>query len=351
MNSSQIMRIIDANLNRLSEGLRVLEEITRMILDDAELSVRLKDLRHNLIRADFEFNSELLESRNSSEDVGAELEVSGEEKTKETGLILIANARRAQESLRVLEEFSKMPEISGKLNSNLYKNARFELYTLEQELTAKIRRKDKAGKIKGLYVIIDTEALKGRDPAAAAQQVLEAGVKIIQFRAKSGDKRTILKTASELQTLCREYGAVFIVNDHIDIALAIKADGVHIGQEDLPAAQARKILPIDTLLGISASTAAEAQIAESDGADYIGVGAIFPTSSKTDVTLTGTQRITEIRQSVKIPLAAIGGINKNNIGEVIKAGADSACVISAVLNAPDIKESALELIKIIEDTK
>jgi thiamine-phosphate pyrophosphorylase len=143
MDSSPAIRIIDANLNRLAEGLRVLEEIARMVLDDTALTAQLKALRHDLIRADLPFNLELLRARDSTGDVGVTLEVTGESKSKDLPLIVIANSRRVQESLRVLEEFAKLPEMASRLDSNKFKNARFESYTLEQELIDRLIQKDK----------------------------------------------------------------------------------------------------------------------------------------------------------------------------------------------------------------
>jgi thiamine-phosphate pyrophosphorylase len=138
MRKQSVLRIIDANLNRLAEGLRILEEAARMILDDVELTQQLKTLRHDLIRNDVPFNVELIQSRDSTGDVGANLEVSGDEKPKDLPLLIIANSRRVQESLRVLEEMAKLPEIAPKLDSDKYKKARFELYTLEQKLISRL---------------------------------------------------------------------------------------------------------------------------------------------------------------------------------------------------------------------
>jgi thiamine-phosphate pyrophosphorylase len=135
-------RIIDANLNRLAEGLRILEDIARMTLEDTDLTRQLKTLRHELIRNDLPFNLELLQSRNSEEDVGATLEVAGEDQSKDLSLIAIANFRRTQEALRVLEEMAKLPEMSGKLDSDKFKRARFTLYTLEQKLVARLAHQD-----------------------------------------------------------------------------------------------------------------------------------------------------------------------------------------------------------------
>ena len=136
MEISPVTRIIDANLNRLAEGLRTLEEIARLVLDDSALTSRFKTLRHDLVRADLTFNLDLLRSRDSAADVGAALDVEGESQSKDLPLIAIANARRVQESLRVLEEFAKLPEMASRLDSNQFRRARFEVYTLEQKLIA-----------------------------------------------------------------------------------------------------------------------------------------------------------------------------------------------------------------------
>jgi thiamine-phosphate pyrophosphorylase len=344
MNSSPIMRIMDANLNRLAEGLRVLEEVTRMILDDAVLTEQLKTLRHDLIRGDLPFNTVLLRSRNSADDVGASLEVAGQNQQEYLELLVVSNSRRAQESLRVLEEIAKLPEIMSVLESEKFKKARFELYTLEQKIVENLMRKDKIEKVKGLYVILDTGVLKGLSHIEAARQIIQAGVKVIQLRDKTPKIKSLLAVAREIQALCKQNDVLFIMNDHLDIALAADVDGLHIGQDDLPAEVARRLLPRDKILGVSAATAEQAVAAEDAGADYIGVGCIYPTSSKDDVELVGVDRVRQIKMAVKIPVAAIGGINGSNIHEVIEAGADSVCVIRAVLDKPDIARAARELI-------
>jgi thiamine-phosphate pyrophosphorylase len=139
--TQSVLRIIDANLNRLAEGLRILEEAARMALDDVELTQDLKTMRHDLIRNDVTLNIELIQSRDSEGDIGSDLEVTGEEKQKDFPLIIIANSRRAQESLRVLEEMAKLPEIASKLDSGKYKKARFELYTIEKKLISRLTQR------------------------------------------------------------------------------------------------------------------------------------------------------------------------------------------------------------------
>ena len=348
MNSSPATRIIDSNLNRLAEGLRVLEDIARMILDNVALTQQLKTLRHDLIRGDLSFSLELLSSRNSAEDVGARLEVEGESRQKDLPLIVVANSRRAQESLRVLEEIAKLPATDFKLDSEKFRMARFELYTLEQELVLRLTRREKVKKVSGLYVIIDTQVLRGRSHIEAAEQIIKAGVKVIQLRDKTTGKKTLLSLARELQTYCKLKGVLFILNDYLDIALAMGADGLHIGQQDLPVEVARKLLPLDTILGCSANTAEEALAAEVAGADYLAVGSIYPTSTKDDIHIVGLERLRQVKQTVKTPIVAIGGINRNNARETMQAGADSICVISAVLNAPDMTRAARDIIEIIE---
>jgi thiamine-phosphate pyrophosphorylase len=349
VNTSPVTRIIDENLNRLAEGLRVLEDIARMVLNDSELTTRLKTLRHSLVRADLPFNLALLRARDAAGDVGAALEAPGQNEPRPLSIIVIANARRAQESLRVLEETAKLPEIAGQLDSHTFQQARFTLYSIEKELAARLTRKEMRRQIHGLYVVLDTAVLKGRSPLEAAGELVQAGVKIIQLRDKTTAKKQLLPVARAVAALCRRHGVLFIINDYLDIALAAEADGLHIGQTDLPAEDARRLLSPDKILGVSVTTVAEARAAEIAGADYLGVGAVYPTASKDDAPPVGVERIQKIRQGVTLPLAAIGGINLNNVKEVVAAGADVICVISAVLNAQDIQAAARQMITLISD--
>jgi thiamine-phosphate pyrophosphorylase len=351
MSFSPVMRIVDANLNRLAEGLRVLEEAARMILNDTGLTAQLKALRHDLIRGDAAFNLELLNTRNSVEDVGAELKVAGENPGKDLPTMMVANARRVQESLRVLEDLAKLPETGGKLDSECFKKARFKLYTVEQQIVQRLVRQERRKMISGLYIIIDTQVLNGRGHLEAAAKVIQAGVKVIQLRDKITPKRELIPLARDLQALCCKNGVLFIMNDFLDVALAVNADGLHLGQEDLPVEEARKLLSPDKILGCSAATAKEAQTAEREGADYIAVGAIFATGSKTNVDVVGLEALRLVKPAVHVPLVAIGGINIDNAREVVKAGADSLCVISAVLQARDISLAVRQIIEIIEDRK
>lgn len=344
MTQSSVLRIIDANLDRASEGLRFLEEIARFILNDAGLSEKLKNIRHELVSADLAFSKELLLSRDAVGDVGAEITAPEQNAPKELSVLAVANSRRVQEALRVLEEMGKVKDIPLVLSSEKFERARFAVYTLEQEIVFKLIRSDKLKFIKGLYAIIDTEALKGRSHAELARAVIRGGAGVIQLRDKVSTKKELYPVAREVKNICAESGVLFIVNDYLDLALAVAADGLHIGQTDLPLYEARRLLPPDKILGLSTQTVAQAIQAEKDGADYIGVGAIFPTTSKPDAKISGLTMLAEIRKAVKLPIVAIGGITLQNVGEVIAAGANSAAVISAVLGVSSPEEAARQFV-------
>ena len=349
--ATSILRIIDANLTRLSEGLRFLEDLARLQLNDTNLTQQLKTMRHELLRSDRAFNQQLLEARNAAGDVGSDMEVPGEEKQRELPTMVVANARRAQQSIRVLEELAKIPDTIPGLDPGKLQQARFNLYTIEKKLLSKLLRQDKAKHIAGLYVIIDTRALKGRTHLEAASQVINGGAKIIQLRDKLLTKRELLPIAHELKRLCAEQDVLFLINDYLDIALAADADGLHLGQSDLPIKIARQLLPMDKVLGGSVTTVEQATTVESEGADYIAVGAMYPTRYKETATVVGVERLRQVRQATALPLIAIGGISKDNAAEVIAAGANSVAVISAVLEAESPEEAARQIISSFEVPK
>ncbi len=336
-----MLRIIDANLNRIGEGLRLLEDVARFILDDAQLSEELKRMRHTLAGGDPSLKSKLLSARNSEGDVGAFFEVPGEAQRQNLVDIVIANARRVEESLRVVEELSKLPQLT--LNTARFKQARFAIYGVEKRLVGRLLRHDKVERITGLYVVIDPETLGGRSEVEVARQAIRGGARVIQLRDKRREKGKMFSIAQELKRVCAEGDALFIINDHLDLALACDADGIHLGQKDLPLPRVREILPIEKIIGLSTATIAEAQKAEAEGADYISIGAIYPTLSKGDARWAGLETLREVKGKVSLPIVAIGGINKENIAEVVRAGANSVAVISAIAEAEDIEMAAREL--------
>lgn len=346
--SPQILRIVDASLNRVGEGLRLLEDIARLLLNDAVLTQQLKTMRHELVRGDSSFHQHLLQSRNSEGDVGIDIEVPGEEKERELPVVLVANARRVQEALRTLEEMAKVPGAAPQLDSEKFKQARFNLYTVEQKLLARLLRQDKLKRLSGLYVIIDTQMLKGRGHIEVARQVIQGGARTIQLRDKLQSKKELLPIAQQLKNLCAEHGVLFIMNDYLDLALETDADGLHVGQDDLPVRVARKLLPMDKILGASARTLEQATAAQSEGADYLGVGAMYPTATKETAEVVGLERLRQIKQAISLPLVAIGGITRDNAAEVIAAGADSVAVISAILGAESPEKASRQIVDSIE---
>jgi thiamine-phosphate pyrophosphorylase len=345
--SRQRRRIIDANLNRAGEGLHLLEDIARLMLNDSSLAQQLKTMRHEILRGDWPFNQQLIQSRDSEGDVGIDIEAAGEAREREIPVAVVANARRVQEALRILEELSKIPGITPKLDAERFKQARFELYTIEQKLLSRLLRQDKISKLKGLYAIIDSQALGQRRHVEVARQLIRGGAKIVQLRDKLRSKGELLPLALELRALCSEHSVLFIMNDYLDLALAADADGLHLGQGDLPISVARKLLPIDKILGCSVNTLDQATAAESEGADYIAVGSIYQTSSKEKAKVVGVGALRRIKPAVSLSIVAIGGINRDNVIEVLAAGADSVAVISAILKAEDVEEATRQIIAIM----
>jgi thiamine-phosphate pyrophosphorylase len=192
-----------------------------------------------------------------------------------------------------------------------------------------------------LCVITDTRLASGRDHVAIARTALEGGADMIQLRDKSGDVRFLLGQARAIRALCRSRGAIFIVNDRLDVALAADADGVHVGQEDLPAEAARRLLGPGRILGVSTHDRQQAEAARVCGADYIGFGPMFPTGTKeTGYAPRGLEALAEIRAAVRLPILAIGGITLENVPAVIAAGATAPAVISAIVGAHDIATAA-----------
>ncbi|ADL13537.1 thiamine phosphate synthase [Acetohalobium arabaticum] len=205
-----------------------------------------------------------------------------------------------------------------------------------------------------LYLVTEEELSSGRCTLEVVKAAINGGVDLIQLRDKGKDLAYRYELGLKIRELTAEAGVDLIINNRVDLALALEADGVHLGQDDLPLKAAQKLLPEDKIIGISASTVEEALQAEAGGADYLGVGSIFATDSKdlkNDRSAVGLNRLAEIKSKVDIPVAAIGGLNQDNISEVIAAGADVISVISAVTQAEDIEWKTEELKGIIKEAK
>jgi thiamine-phosphate pyrophosphorylase len=203
-----------------------------------------------------------------------------------------------------------------------------------------------------LYVITDETIAGGRSPVEIAQQAVAGGADVIQLRDKGRSCAELAAAGREIAAITRKAGAVFIVNDRLDVAMACGADGVHLGQDDLPVSTARQLAPPGFIIGVSVGTVEEAMEAEREGADYLALSPTFSTASKVNAGPgIGLGRLREIRKVVSIPVIAIGGITRQNVRDVIAAGADGIAVISAVVASPDITAAARELKALVRESK
>ena len=201
-----------------------------------------------------------------------------------------------------------------------------------------------------LYAVTDRHWLDGRTLKEVVLESLEGGVTMLQLREKHLDEAHFLEEAKELQTLCRSWHVPFLINDNVEIALAMNADGIHVGQSDMAAGDVRKKLGDDKIIGVSAQTVEQALLAEKAGADYLGVGAVFPTSSKDDANEVTYETLKAICSAVSIPVVAIGGITQENVHQLAGSGICGAAVISAIYAKPDIKKAAAELTTAVNET-
>lgn len=186
-----------------------------------------------------------------------------------------------------------------------------------------------------LYVVLDRTATRGRELEDVLEQAIAGGCRMVQLREKTWPSGTLLPLAERLRVRCARASVTFIVNDRVDLAVAVAADGVHLGQEDLPARLARPLLRPSMVLGVSTHSVEQARAARDAGADYIAVGSMFPTTTKADFQLVGPDLLRKLRGEIRVPLIGIGGITPANVAQVIGAGADGVAVISAVCGADD----------------
>jgi thiamine-phosphate pyrophosphorylase len=344
----------------------VVEEIARFAFDDRLLQKTTKCFRHKLAslfaapalagqrplatkRPAYALDREMLidRGRDALGDIGKAF--SAQRETKRAGLsdLIQANFARIEESIRVLEEYTK--PVAGGLSPKL-KSMRFEIYSLEKDYIRAANRAAKAQLLKGigLYPILDCDALAGADPLSVARKVLVPGVAVVQYRDKSSSAAEVCRVCDELRRMTSRKGVVLIVNDRADIAQAVDADGVHLGQEDIPVAAAREILGSKKIIGKSTHSFAQARRTLKEDVDYIAVGPIFSTPTKPGAKPVGPELIVRVRSMTGKPIVAIGGIAAKNLPEVLDAGADGAAVISAILKAKQTGASARALVRICQ---
>jgi len=341
----QIYRIMDVNLNRVSEGLRVIEDGARFILNNSQLAQRVRELRHSMEKMTKKFpeldSGKLIKYRNSQGDVGASFK---EEKRRGVRELIVANFKRVQEAERSLEEFSKLlPSPSLEMK---FKEIRFQTYSLEKEMEMSLKTRPDLS----LYVIADSNMV-GEKLEEKVKKVISNGATAVQIREKNSSTLNFLERAIKARKIIGKK-ALFIVNDRVDIAIASQADGVHLGQEDLPVGLAGQMMEEDKIIGVSTHSLEQAKKAEKEGADYIAVGPVFSTQTKPDSGAPkGVGIISEIKGTISIPVIAIGGINRENVKEVIKAGADGVAVISAIFKERDVALATRQLYEEIREAR
>ncbi len=333
----RIFQIIDANLDRAREGLRVLEDWARFGIGENNCVTRIKNFRQILGKNHLEVYKQ---SRNYIEDQCKGLTHQEQTKRKKPEQIISSNAGRVQEALRVIEEFSRLQ------NNELSKIAseiRYEIYTLEVDLLSlsKRKRSQKILRENDLYVITEQK----ENLLKIIEEILIAGVRIIQYRFKTGTDKDNLQEAMQIKNLCKRYNSLLIINDRVDLALAVEADGIHLGQDDFDLKTARKLLGYSKIIGISANNEIDISNALKEGCDYIGVGPVFETTTKKNKKPIGIEKIKTLTKELNIPWFAIGGIKSSNILYLKRNGLKKIALVSQLMNSEDPKEDAIMILK------
>jgi thiamine-phosphate pyrophosphorylase len=327
-----IYRILDANLDRAREGIRIIEEWCRFALDHSQWAQTCKEMRQTL--ASWHTN-EIRSARNTPEDCGTSLTHPQEETRESPEQVLHINLSRTQEALRVLEEYGKLyhPEMGSAC-----KQLRYQIYTLESNLfSTSPKAKLQAAP---LYLVTSpTENL-----FSIVEAALKGGLPLVQYRNKEADDSIQLAQGKKLCTLCHQYGALFLMNDRADLALAVNADGVHLGQEDIPIAIARKILGPNKIIGRSTTNPHELEKAIGEGADYVGVGPVYKTPTKPGKAPAGLDYVRYAAQHCPVPWFAIGGINADNIKNVIQSQGKGVAIVRAIMEAPNPQKATETLL-------
>lgn len=311
-----------------------MEEYARFALDDAALSTALKKARHDLATGLGRLSrTDLLSARDSVGDVGMEIREATEYIRVTAADVIAAAASRTAQSLRVIEEYGKT--IDAVMAADI-ERVRYAVYTASADLELKLTRRANADRIEAasLYVLVDA----GRNETnyrESIEQLCLAGVDVIQLRDRSPDDRTLIQRARIGTEIARRHNALFIMNDRADLALAADTDGVHVGQEELPVAVARKILGPNRLIGLSTHSIDQARAAVAEGADYIGCGPVFAGRTKTFDAYVGPKFIAEVACEISVPAFAIGGIDFDNVDQVIAAGMRRVAVTGVVRDADD----------------
>jgi thiamine-phosphate pyrophosphorylase len=334
-----VLRILDANANRAREALRVVEDYARFALDDAGLCAELKQLRHDLTESLRSITGDAILHRDTPGDVGTAVKMPSEMSRADVSDVVTAAGKRLGEALRAIEEFAKT--IDAQVASRV-ESLRYRFYDVERRITLTIRPATCLFADVRLYVLI-TASLCKRPWLDAAEQAILGGADCIQLREKNLDGGELLKRARQLVELCRRHTVHCIINDRPDVALLAGADGVHLGQEDLPAKEVRKLVGRNKIVGVSTHTIEQAKQAVLDGADYVGVGPVFRSETKPRDFLPGLAFARQVASQLTTPAVAIAGINAANVDEVLATGVRAVAVTAAVIGQDDVRGAARRL--------
>lgn len=329
--STSVARILDASANRCREGLRVVEDYARMILNDAHLSRLIKETRHGLVpwlsRIGVE---EAIAARDTPHDVGIAIHTAFEMARPSLWSVVVANLKRVEEALRTLEEYGKTVDSTA---AAAIGQLRYRFYTIEKGLYATRFAVERLAKCRLYLLVTDGQCPQGAGPVVKA--ALRGGVDVVQLREKGIPDRRSMDLAKWIRQWTAEAGALFIVNDRPDLACLVEADGVHVGQDDLSVADARRIVGGDKLVGVSTHSIDQARQGVLDGADYLGVGPTFASQTKSFETFAGLNYVQEVAREVALPAFAIGGINLENIEQVVAAGMSRVAVSGVICQSDE----------------
>lgn len=338
-----VLRVIDAAANRAGEGLRVIEDYLRFALDDRHLTSLCKDIRHELARALAVLPAAARHrARDTQTDVGTSVSLPAEQIRADAAAVLEANFKRVEQALRSLEEFSKIEVPAA---AAVLEQLRYRVYTLERAADITQTNLERLADAR-LYVLVE-----GGPAEAAFSQLVEslvdAGVSAIQLRDKQLADRELLARAKSLRDLTRGTPTLFIMNDRPDLAVLSGADGVHVGQEELSAKDARRIVGPTQLVGVSTHSLEQAKAAVLGGADYIGVGPTFPSATKQFAEFAGPELLRAVAAEIRLPAFAIGGITADNLPQVLAAGFTRIAVSAAITAAENPGAAAKRLLGLL----
>ncbi|MGK7909954.1 MAG: thiamine phosphate synthase [Synechococcus sp.] len=332
-----IARILDANLDRAREGLRVIEDWFRFSAENMSVAAECKDMRQTLAKW---HSPRYRAARDTPSDPGTQLHHEREARRDSLTALLLANFSRVQEALRVLEEYSKLdaPAMAASCKHMRYRTYALESMTMADQLRDRLKQAQ-------LYLITSPTP----NWLEAVEASLRGGVQLVQYRNKTGDYRTMRAEAAALKDVCDRYGAITIVNDRVDIALDIGADGVHLGQTDMPVETAREMLGPQRLIGQSTTNWDEMERALQTSADYIGVGPVYATPTKAGKAPAGLEYVQLAIQKSTVPWFAIGGINAQTLPEVVATGATQVSVVRSLMSAENPTKAAQEMLSILKE--